>query len=170
MKKTVFGWGAVLALVVVLSGCSGTGNPPPKKVTVTITGLNRSETWSSGASYFSLSVFREDAVITEDSRALTRLGGAGKVAESFMVSTPTATSISFELAEFPAGQYVLVLGASASMNSGEDAAGAMVITGSGGARAAAAVDFSSAVSMTSFITNSGNGWQADAIRSTFANP
>lgn len=171
MKKTVFGCGAALALLAILSGCPGVEEPPPR-VKLTITDLDRDETWVKNAIAFSITVYGENATIELDNKAMTQLGGTGKVAEGFgLESNTTRTSISCTLPEFPPGNYVLVLGASSSTTSGSGASGAMVITGSGSSRGTVEVDETYTVDSSEFIKNTDNtGWQVSALIEAFKDP
>jgi hypothetical protein len=159
-------------LLLALSGCSSPNDPPPR-VTITITGLNRAILPTDGPTpsiYFSLSVFDPATDITKVpvAQSMTLLGGA--VQQGIAVSSGSGTTLTFEMPPFPAGNYVLVLGASPSMtdNVAPLPKGRMYITGSDpSTKTVVALDFSTPVPFGAFATNSSNGFTADEIATTF---
>ena len=170
-NRVLFVCGAACALLLALSGCSSPSDPP-KRVTITITNLNRGILPADGSTpsiYFSLSVFDLATDITKVSvaQSMTLLGGS--VQQGIAVSS-SGTTLSFEMAPFPAGSYVLVLGASPSMsdNISLTPKGRMYITGSDpSTKTAVSIDFATPVSFSAFEKNSSNGFTADEIAAAF---
>jgi len=155
-KKMIFVCFAALALLLAFSGCSDESTPPP---TVNITIVS-----APSHMYYSLTVFEEDARITSDVRGPMDTGLRGYANQALGVS------LSFSLSVFPAGDYVLVLGVSDHM---DGTGGKMYITGTSGTpdtRKAVAVDFSTPINFSEFLTNGGAGYELEEISSNFVNP
>ena len=156
-KKTTFVLIGIIAvtLLAFFSGCDNSTAKP--KVTIEIAG-------APPYLFYSLSVFEPGATVTSapPGGMSTRL--SGWTAETFAQGTA-----SFSFSDFPAGNYVLVLGGSNSLT-GEG--GKMYITGTAGpdTRKPVAVNFSTPIPFSEFLTNGGAGYEATEIVSEFGTP
>ncbi|MDR2313744.1 MAG: hypothetical protein LBE02_04350 [Spirochaetaceae bacterium] len=145
---------ALLALAA-LAGCGNPSSSTPSTELV-ITGA------PSGA-YYSLSVFAENATISNDTNGLTKLGGY--LAQGIGAGNSTSFTIKVS-PEISAGNYVLVLGVSNDMSTGK-----MYITGTDSPKARKAIAVTPGGTIAYNTTDfTSTPYEASVIASDFGTP
>jgi hypothetical protein len=176
MKKTLVFGTAVLALLLALvfSGCpADEGSSSVAKVSIIIAGLGVPPL-PAGSQYYSLSVFAK----AQDIKKGTSMAQLGGLKSDGVAAGPSSGNVTIEIPAIPAGDYVLVLGASPDMG-GAETQGKMFITGTGTGGSAAAgpvsLKFGTAGTVTVPFTqfakkDASSGWTVDEIVTQFGTP